>query len=89
MLMEIQFTAFRCFNSLWPLTCGCVGIFDGQLFGRQARLSDGGAGSEAAGVETAQKQGETQDHHLEIYRGREGGNGEVQKCINHEEVEEA
>lgn len=47
------------------LTCGCVGLFDSQLFGGEACFNDAAGWGEAAGVETPQKESEAQHDHLQ------------------------
>lgn len=54
------------------LTCGCVGLFDSQLFGGEACFNDAAGWSEAARVETPQKQSEAQHDHLQL-----GGRGKI------------
>lgn len=52
-------------------TCSCVGLFDIQLFGSEARFSDGGAWRKAAGIKTPRKQRETQHNHLQRDKHKE------------------
>lgn len=55
----------KCERGVCAGTCGGVGLFDSQRFGSKACFSDGGAGSQTAGVKTAQEQGKAQHNHLQ------------------------
>lgn len=54
-------------------TCGCVGLFDIQLFGSEACFSEGGARCETAGIKIPHKQSKTQHDHLQRNKKKKKG----------------